>query len=131
MYDDYFLLYVDNKINIIKSKLRDNTYVKMNSITKYFVILAIEYLINKKIINYNDPVVKYYKKYKYDKIRIIDIIKHKSGIVNDWYVHNIKNNKWIKSETVAMYLKADDIYDFTLKLDVIPQNYGKIMPLIY
>jgi hypothetical protein len=85
----------------------------MKSITKMFLLFV---LIDLKIKS-RSRVTKYLPNYPHKNIKIIDIINHTSGLQNDWGGSELQKN----------YFRSKNIYQFTLKLDQIPENYGKFM----
>ena len=99
MNTDYIYLYWGGIIynKIINKKCGQNSYIMMKSITKFFVSIAISIMVYDGIISYNDPINKFYPKFKYPKITILDILTHKSGLENKWsliiftYVNIIKH----------------------------------------
>lgn len=106
-----FLYYLGPDKQTKYDKYPNKEWFDLKSITKLFLLFV---LIDQGI-KPSDKIIKYFPDYPYSKITVKDIINHKSGLQNDWTGSSLQRK----------YFQSDDIYRFTLKLKMIPANYGK------
>lgn len=119
------MLYMDKDANRFAEKsTKISGYANMKSITKLFTSVAIANLVNLGKIQYNDPIIKFFPGYKYNKITILDILHHTSGIENTWSYYDAKKNRYIMSDIQKKYSRAKDRCKFVLSLDQTSE-YGK------
>lgn len=115
---------IKNKCIINTKKKYKTNKIDLKSITKLFVIFVLIWMYHNKLIQFTDPIVKYLPKFKYSKIRIIDIINHTCGLQNDWFEKNIKG-QFQPTPLAKKYFKSRNIYEFSAyKLKMIPDDYG-------
>lgn len=117
--------YYDGKSHQKLKKKNKTPSIELKSITKLFVIFVLIWLYRKGLIKFTDPVSKYLPKFKHKKVKIIDIINHTSGLQNDWFRENPKTKKFEPTPLAKKYFKAKNIYEFSMKLKMVPKDYGK------
>jgi len=63
---------------------KNNKLIKLRSITKFVVSLAIGILFDENKLKLTDPIVKYIKEFQYSDITIFHILTHSSGLYYEW-----------------------------------------------
>jgi len=107
--------------------------IHVQSITKFFVSLAIGILYTHNLIKIEDPVKKYLPKFPHDDITILNILTHTSGIEHE-YSTKI-NKKWVLTQTAErfenMSIDFDDfIYDLKRVNPIGQYHYNNFTPNI-
>ena len=70
--------------NFDNEEINEYSEFSIGSITKLFTIISLLLLHQNKLIEINDYIGKYINRKELDKVKIIDIMNHKSGLKN-WY----------------------------------------------
>jgi len=86
-------LYVLN--NVDDDKLNEYSEFPIGSITKLFTIISILLLEQDNKLKITDKIGKYIKNKEISNLKILDIINHKSGLINIW-----KDYKYGSSEKI-------------------------------
>jgi len=117
---DYMYYFSVGTKSIIHDSYINKSKFDLKSITKIFLIFVLIYLK----IDFNSYITSYFHNYKH-KIKIIDIVNHTSGLVNDWMIFDEIKKQWIQSDLIKKYFSSKNIYKFALNLDIIKSDYGK------
>jgi len=101
--------YIDKKIyginNIDSELLSETSEFPIGSITKVFTIVSLLLLHQNKQLNINDNIGKYIKNDHIKNLKIIDIINHKSGLINIWHGVIYGSSKIKYESTTQVYEK--------------------------
>jgi hypothetical protein len=106
-----YQLYFKNEY--ISEENSNNEYIDLEPITKLVVLTGFcNCLItnNMKITNLICNIINYQHK----DLKFIDIINHTSGLEYEWSI--VRNKKNVASDLRKRFLKANNIYDFSLSL---------------
>lgn len=99
-----FVEYINKKIyginNIDSDLLSETSEFPIGSITKLFTIVSLLLLHQNKQLNIYDNIGKYIKNDNIKNLKIIDIINHKSGLIDMW-PGAIYNSSKIKYESAT------------------------------
>jgi CubicO group peptidase (beta-lactamase class C family) len=73
-----------------KTPMTESTVINIGSVTKTFTALSVMQLYEKKLININEPLVKYLPQFKpegqnLNKVTVKSVITHTSGIQSDFW----------------------------------------------
>ena len=114
---DQVIIFKDNHKLI--TYMNKSTFIPIQSITKFFVGLAIGILYTDKLIQLEDPVNKYLNKFPHPHITILNLLTHTSGLEYD-YSTKI-NGHWVLTETAKKFedwnISFDDFVYGLKKID--------------
>jgi len=91
--------------NIDSEKLSETSEFPIGSVTKVFTIVSLLLLQQNKYLNIHDKIGKYIKNEHIKNLKIIDIINHKSGLINIWHGVIYGSSKIKYKSTTQVYEK--------------------------
>ena len=114
----YQLFYKNEYISEENAK---NEYIDLKYITKLIVLAGFCNCLrtnNMKITNLICNIINY----EHKDLKFIDIINHTSGLEYEWSI--VRNNRNVASDLRKRFMKASNIYDFSLSLKKKKNIFG-------
>ena len=116
--------YNDNKLyvlnNIDDDKLDEYSEFPIGSITKLFTIISILLLEQDNKLKITNKIGKYIKNKEISNLKILDIINHKSGLINIWKDH-------IYGSSEKKFNSANEVYEDNIHSGIIDNNIKNTM----